>query len=87
MIQGGALCSARHAGIVHQCRRLIDSPGWEVVLEHCYREANQVADRLANMGVELNCTIQLFTLPPVEVNPLMIADAAGTKFPRAIMKE
>ncbi|KAJ8437489.1 hypothetical protein Cgig2_007466 [Carnegiea gigantea] len=82
-----AICQDEVEDIDHRYRDLIESPGWEVLLGHCYREANQVADRLANMGVELNYAIRLFTLPPVEVAPLMYADTIGTKFPRVIIKQ
>lgn len=45
--------------IVRECRSILRRQGWEVTVQHCYREANRVADWLANFGVDME---QRFTV-------------------------
>ena len=57
---------------------------WEVHLTHWFREANKVADTLANIGVNLNVPCMLFRQPPREVMDALFADAVGVEWPRKI---
>jgi len=34
-----------------------------VIIEHCYREANWVVDRLANFGIDQNSSVVFFDSP------------------------
>ena len=38
-----------HKPLLHQCQELINQDGWHVTISHCFREANKVADALANI--------------------------------------
>ncbi|KAJ8444214.1 hypothetical protein Cgig2_028095 [Carnegiea gigantea] len=80
-------CPARFFGITQKCKALIVDSGWEVQVTHCYREANKVADTLANVGVTLNCNFIVYTHPPRELDSLLYADKIGTKFPRMIASQ
>ena len=40
-----------HKPLITQCKNLIEQSDWEVKVPHCYREANQVVDKLANLGI------------------------------------
>ena len=55
MLKKSMICNARHEAIVKRCKGLLESLDWAMVVSHCYREANQVTDALANIGVDLNC--------------------------------
>ncbi|KAJ8437462.1 LOW QUALITY PROTEIN: hypothetical protein Cgig2_012902 [Carnegiea gigantea] len=53
LLQGTMTNNARHSTLIQQCRRLLELSNWEVVLTHCFRESNKVADAMANMGIGL----------------------------------
>ena len=36
--------------LVKQSQELLNLSDWDVKVEHCYRESNQAADLLANLG-------------------------------------
>jgi len=40
-----------YSNLLHHCQKLLNWSGWEVKVSHCFREPNQVADKLANMGI------------------------------------
>ena len=40
--------------MIQRCKGLLESTDWEVTISRCFRDANQVADVLANIGVELS---------------------------------
>ena len=63
MLWGNVLYNARYEAIAQRCKSLIRSLDWEVLVCHCYREINQVADTLANIGVNLTCKFIFFTHP------------------------
>ena len=80
-------CMAKHAGIIQRCMAIIDSPDWDVIITHTYREANQVADILANLGVGMDCAFMYFSNPPREVLSALYADKVGTRSPRLIANQ
>ena len=47
-------CHAEFSPLIDQCRLLIEWEGWEVKLSHCFRETNQVADKLAKLGLDMS---------------------------------
>ncbi|KAJ8450090.1 hypothetical protein Cgig2_033284 [Carnegiea gigantea] len=76
---GNMTCNARHYAIVQQCRLLIELPNWEVRVTHVFREANQVANAMANIGLGLDGEFMFSTEPPREVLTLLYADRGGVK--------
>lgn len=38
--------------LIKNCQDLLLNDGWVVKIEHCYREANEAADYLVNIGVD-----------------------------------
>ena len=43
-----------HSSLIKQCWELISDPECEVLISHCYREGNNIADWLTNLEVDLN---------------------------------
>lgn len=54
----------------------------EVQLHHILREANQVADGLANHGLDITRNLVIFEFPPPFISFSLNADAASIAFPR-----
>ncbi|KAJ1402723.1 Ribonuclease H domain [Sesbania bispinosa] len=52
--------------------------------QHVFREANQVADRMANLGHDVNCNLVVFDRIPAHCYHLLVADAAFISFPRGM---
>ena len=57
----------------------------EVCISHCFREANRVADKLANIGIDGKSDFAFFSIHPKEVLDLMYADNVGAAWPRLVM--
>ncbi|KAL2902360.1 hypothetical protein RDABS01_027442 [Bienertia sinuspersici] len=57
---------------------------WNVVLSHCYREANRAADWLANRGVAQEPHIMFEDQPPTALRPFLEYDIRGITCPRMI---
>jgi len=76
------LRSSEYNGIIQQCKILIDRADWEVRITHCFREANQVADKLANMGLEGQLGVKLYHAPPEVVRGALLSDQMGVAWPR-----
>ena len=49
----------------------------QIVFRHIYREANLCADRLANVGRLQSLDFILYTSPPVDLVPFIVADSQG----------
>jgi len=58
--------------------------GWDVQLSHCFREVNQVADRLAKLGMDMSLGVLIHRDPPVEIRNALYADKTGVSWPRVI---
>ena len=54
---------------------------WQVCLTHIYREANSVADFMANMAHSLPNGMHLFTSPPVGIYSIILQDMIGVAKP------
>ena len=52
-----------HYFLIQQCKKLLDWGGWEVRISHCFREANQVANKLAKIGTEGGLGVIIFRAP------------------------
>ena len=87
LLQGSMMCNVRYYTIVERCKELYTSSDWEIVFTPCYREANQVVDALANLGVELACDFVLFNAPSREVLTSLYADQVGVKYPRLVANQ
>lgn len=70
--------------IIKQCFELLYRPQWKVVISHCYREANQAADWLANRGLMYAETIKHPSSLPHELAELVNNDLAGVAWPRLV---
>jgi len=53
-----------------------------VKISHCYREANQVADILANMGCDGTLGVIIHRVPPTGVGEALYVDSLGVYWPR-----
>jgi len=84
MLRGELKTHPAYGVVIKQCKDLLRAEGWETKITHCYREANLVADKLANLGVILDGNFMLFECPPREVLDVLFADAVGVGWPRLI---
>jgi len=46
MLRGSGNWNPVHKPLITQCKKLIGRYDWEVKITQCYREANQVAEKL-----------------------------------------
>ncbi|KAG7543761.1 Ribonuclease H-like superfamily [Arabidopsis thaliana x Arabidopsis arenosa] len=57
---------------------------WIVRISHVYREANRLADGLANYAFSLPLGFRFFEVVPDSVNAILLEDTGGTAFPRRV---
>ena len=57
------------------------------MVTHFFREANQVADAMAKLGIGLNYELRFFTEPPREMLALPYADRVRIKSPKFIVDQ
>ncbi|CAA7022190.1 unnamed protein product [Microthlaspi erraticum] len=69
--------------LVCLCHGLI-SRDWIVRISHVYREANRLADGLANYASSLSLGFHLFDFVSDIVNPILLEDIVGVSFPRRV---
>ncbi|KAL2922740.1 hypothetical protein RDABS01_014231 [Bienertia sinuspersici] len=67
---------------MHCFPQLLDR--WDVIITHCYREANFAADWCANKGINQATPIQVFDSPPSDLVYIINADALGIAWSRGI---
>ena len=82
MLKSNSPRNAEQAPIIARYRYPIKQQDWEVIIGHCYREANQVADKLANMTISCSFSCTIFDTPQREVMPLLFADNVGVSWRR-----
>lgn len=70
--------------IIRKCKTLINRPEWEVTITHCYREANRVADWLANYGVNADLTVVIFEAVPMDLKAVKLEDIGGMTTSRLV---
>jgi len=75
-------CHPEHHFLVQKCRRLLYETAWDVKITHCFRETNQVADKLANIGVTRSLEAITYQNPPMETQDASYADRMGVLWPR-----
>lgn len=73
--------NAEYKILATQCKQLLDNPGWEVKITHCFRESNKAADALANLGVNLIPSFCFYNDPPSEIFDILYADNVGASCP------
>jgi len=81
IIKATAYKGQPHYFLIRECQKLIRNTNWKIRLAHCYREANRVADLLANIGVDQASTFVLFDLPPYSVRSLLVDDSHSVAWP------
>jgi len=82
-LQSGIRDTHPLAFLVRLCQGFI-ARDWLVRVTHVYREANRLADGLANYAFTLPIGLQLLDDCPASVNSIMVEDSVGTSFPRNI---
>ncbi|CAJ2675557.1 unnamed protein product [Trifolium pratense] len=83
VINTGRLKSPFGLTLVKNIRRLVDME-WEVHITHAYRESNQCADALANIGCSIDKETIYYETCPSQIRELFLADIMGIKTPRVI---
>ncbi|KAL4343877.1 hypothetical protein AHAS_Ahas11G0122300 [Arachis hypogaea] len=75
----------RNSGSVlyYRISELLDR-GWQVRIEHVYREANGCADFLANLGAAQEQSLMVWNSPPPGSDLWVLSDITGTSWPRMI---
>jgi len=86
MIKGQASWNIELRPVIQQCKLLMGLNDWEITIPHCYRETNQVANLLANLGVKYNASVAIFESPPTEVYDALYANRLGVAWARQISK-
>lgn len=69
-----------HVILIQECKALMAITGCP--LKHIFREGNQVADKLANLGVDQEHKWVSHISPPEDIIPLLEADMRGVAFER-----
>ena len=73
-----------HHQIIKECQQLIRLQDWVVKITHCFREANKVADHLANMRVDQNELFVSFDSPSILLILDLVEDISGVAWPRLV---
>ena len=61
LIQGPCMINQAFHFVIKECQDLLFNRPWEASFKHCYREANRVADYLANLGVGQSPCVSFLT--------------------------
>ncbi|RYR53791.1 hypothetical protein Ahy_A06g029039 [Arachis hypogaea] len=74
----------RHPTLTRPIRRIKEllNRNWQVRIRHIYREANQLADGIANLLLNQNREHATWDHPPKETTLILFADRSGVSFPR-----
>ncbi|KAK9112219.1 hypothetical protein Scep_019738 [Stephania cephalantha] len=64
------------AALINDCQLLLRG-NWEIHLKHVFREANQVADKLANLREGQSSKWIVMSSPPTCILPCLLADVMG----------
>ncbi|CAN0880995.1 Putative ribonuclease H protein At1g65750 [Linum grandiflorum] len=73
----------QHAALVMQFKELY-SRQWEVHLSHIYREANNAADYLANLGHSFVYEMHILDSPDRDLSHWLHYDLIGVSLPRLV---
>lgn len=69
---------------IRRCKEMVNKQDWEVVVSHCYREANRAADWLANYGVGLIPKLVIMEAAPVSLRTVLLEDVSGVVLLRRV---
>uniref|UniRef100_A0A7N2RCG3 RNase H type-1 domain-containing protein n=1 Tax=Quercus lobata TaxID=97700 RepID=A0A7N2RCG3_QUELO len=69
------------APLLEDCRYLVSKIP-QVRINHCYREANRCADKLARKGANQSLNFILYENPPVDLCEVVEMDCTGVSFAR-----
>ena len=86
MIKGQTSWNIELSPLIQQCKLLMGLNDWKIIISHCYRETNQVADLPANLRVMNNVIIAIFESSPTKVFDALYVDRLGVAWPRLISK-
>ena len=82
MLRGEGVWNQIHKPLILQCKELIAQSTWEIKVMHCYREANQVADRLSNLSIDKKVGVVYYDSPPKEAIDVVNVDVVEVAWPR-----
>lgn len=57
---------------------------WHIRINHIYREANYVADHMANLTLSFSLGLYMFMISLESVKPLLFHDMYGVAYPRLV---
>ncbi|KAF2316210.1 hypothetical protein GH714_041551 [Hevea brasiliensis] len=83
LVLGSPAANAHYSFLLLQIHGLLKW-SWQVALSHCYREANRVADVLANLEVTTTDHYQLLQIPLAIVTGLLHEDVQGVAMSRLV---
>ena len=84
LLKGDIPANSPFIHIIRKCHALINSREWVIKIEHCYREANKVADWLANYGVDMVEKFKFLEAVPVDLRAVLLEDLGGVAWPRMV---
>ena len=64
------------SSIMEDCRHLVTLIP-QTTIRHVFKEANRCADKLANLGLNLDADFTLFSCPPMDLFSCLEADSHG----------
>ncbi|CAN1327468.1 Putative ribonuclease H protein At1g65750 [Linum perenne] len=82
-IQEPSEWDTRHGPTLRQIQ-LLQSRDWQVVVQHCYREANRAADLLAHAGHSSPLGTHPIVSWPSNIRSACFSDCTGVSHPRTI---
>lgn len=72
--------------MVENCIEFIKKD-WSLEIEHIYREANLVADGVANLTTDMSTGLHMLEIPPEDVWRFLEEDSQGVAFTRWIRQD
>jgi len=84
MLRGNRSWNPIHMPLITQCKQLIARDDREVKVSSYYWEANQVADKLANLGIDTKVGVMYFDSPSKEIFHVLQADLVGAVWHRNV---
>lgn len=76
--------SSPYYHVIRRCRELLEKQEWEVVVQHCYRQANRSADWLANYGVGLSPKLVIMEAAPTSLRAVLLEDISAVALLRRV---
>lgn len=83
LLTGSNLAASEVNVLVSECKTLLNM-AWTVEVKRVYREANYIADGVANWALTQCIGHHLLTDPPMAIRHSLLADVAGVSRPRYV---